>query len=108
MTDCSGVDFDGVRYTFYERRLARIEADQTVRPGLTLLGGLTIGQDFDEAVRFVEVRAGVRLVRTKAHDGRDVAGSAFVLRARTGTAYSIELVAGKDGRLASVVQRVDF
>jgi hypothetical protein len=108
MADCSAVDVDGRRYAFFAQRLARVSVDDTARPNLMLLGGLTIGQDFDRAVGFIEHNYRVSLSRARAHDGRVVASSGFEFPSVNGSVYSVELVSTGDGKLGKVVQRIDF
>lgn len=107
--DCSAQDAEGRRYAFFDGALSRVsvtkaEAASTLR----LPAALEFGEEIEKAADKVQRVFGIKLDRVTSYDGHVVYSSDFVVESSVGIAYSIELIADKQGQLAELVQRTDF
>jgi hypothetical protein len=107
-SDCFASDAQGREYVFFDGMLTRVSLRKSAARGtLRLPAGLRFGEPIDLAEDKAKKFFNIDMEGGKNADGRVSYASDFVIRQKSGTLVSLELIADDQHRLVEIVQRVD-
>lgn len=108
-SDCFASDAQGREYVFFDGMLTRVSLKKSEAKGsVRLPAGLRFGERIDVAAHKAKKVFNIDMEGGKNADGRVSYASDFVIRQKSGTLVSLELIADDQYRLVEVVQRVDL